>query len=369
MAMSDIEVEFSSEVILEKLHIDPKALLKARFNLKARKNLYKKMGSFLRANFPVKDTLEKLAMRYHKTKDYRGKIIDYWLDDIHLGKEFQECIRPWVPTQEHMLIAAAQRSGNIIAGLFDAVDLSEKSQLITKVIRSALLYPIFLLLMCGGLFEMFYQTIAPAYTTILPVDQWPEGGQRLYHVSEFIHNFKIFVGIAIVIGSIAISKTMPIWTGNIRNIFDRLPPWNIYKIKQSTSFLVSLSALLKAAVPFYDSLETIYNLSSPYVRQYVEKMMINIKVYAIPPRIAINVGLIPLETAGNIEDFGELGEVEQAIYDLAKEDLQDSIERITFMSTVIRTIGMFIVMFLIGWVYMTSNDINGALAASASKLH
>ncbi len=367
MAMTDIEVDLSFDSILEKLHVDPKSVLKMRFDLKTRKGLYKKMGGFLRSNFPVKESLEKLSNRYAKTNDYRGKIIDYWLEDIAQGKSLAEALKFWVPTQEHMLIAASQRSGNIVQGLFDAVDLSEKSQKITKVIRGALMYPIFLFLMVIGLFEMFIQTIAPAYTSILPLSEWPAGGHRLYTISKFVHDDKIYIGIIILILVVVIGKTMPMWTGKVRAGFDRFPPWNIYKIKQSTSFLVSLSALLKASIPFYESLETIYNLSSPYVKQYVERMMINIRVHGQLPRTAVDVGLIPKETAGNIEDFGELGDVEQAIYDLAQEDIEESIERITFLANMVRNIGMFIVVFLIGWVYMSSNDINNSLTQYAMR--
>ena len=69
---------------------------------------------------------------------------------------------------------------------------------------------------------MFSVKMAPTYLGILPLENWPSMGQNLYGMSHFIvSSWYILAGIMGVMGYI-ISKTIGVWTGSLREVFDKV---------------------------------------------------------------------------------------------------------------------------------------------------
>jgi type II secretory pathway component PulF len=340
--------------------------LKFKFGLTHRVNLYERLKSYTEEEFPVFESLLKFKQRYDKKKDFRGKIIAHWLDKMKNGATFSQAIRGWVPEAELNLISAGEDGTGLENGLREAIKFGKSSQRIKGTIIGGAMYPLVLLLVILGFTAMFSKQMAPTYLNILPLERWPDGGKYFYIMSKFLVDYWYYL-LAIFIGTgILIGKTIGSWTGSLRHVADRVPPWSVYKVYQACSFLIGLASMMQSGIPLNDSLLKIKKTASPWLAEYVEEMMKNLRRGGKNFGQHLNVGLLDEETAGDVIDYSELGKFELAIYSIGEKNLEESVVQIGNRMGLIRNLMIVLVGITVGFIYMTSIELNGVVADSAS---
>jgi type II secretory pathway component PulF len=340
--------------------------LKWRLGLSKRINIYERLESFTREEFPVYDSLFKFKQRYDKKNDFRGKIISIWLENMKNGASFSKAISGWVPEAELNLISAGEDGNGIEKGLEEAIKFAKSSQKIKNTIIGGSVYPVILLLVVLGFIAMFSKQMAPTYLKILPLERWPELGQYFYMFSSAIVNYWYILLITIMAGAFIIGTTINHWTGNIRELFDKFPPWSVYKVYQSCSFLIGLASMMQSGTPLNDALAKLKKTSSPWLANYVDDMMKNLKRGGKNFGQHLNVGLLDEETAGDVIDYSELGKFETAIYSIGEKNLLQSVNAIEIKMSVARNLMIVIVGLTVGLIYYTNIELNGAVAEAAT---
>jgi len=340
--------------------------LKFRLSLSHRISIYEKLKSYTEEEFPVYDSLLKFKNRYDKQKDFKGKVIGFWLEKMKHGASFSKAINGWVPEAELNLIAAGEDGKGIENGLGEAIKFAKSSKEIKSTIIGGATYPIILLLVVLGFVAMFSLQMAPTYMEILPVERWPELGQNFYAFSSFlVNNWLILVGI-LAITSTVVGLTIGSWTGQVRHIFDRVPPWSIYKVYQACSFLIALASMMQSGTPLNESLQKIGKSSSPWLKEYINVMVKNLKKGGKNFGQHLDVGLLDTETAGDVVDYSELGKFEVAIYSIGEKNLKTSVDQIAARMGLIRNLMIVMVGLTVGLIYYTSIELNSAVAEAAS---
>lgn len=346
---------------------DVPALLKFRLGLNHRINIYERLKSYTEEEFPVYESLLKFKQRYDKKKDFRGKVMAHWLDNMKSGSTFSQAINGWVPESELNLIASGEDGVGIEKGLAEAIKFGKSSQKIKATIIGGATYPIVLLLVILGFTAMFSLQMAPTYLNILPLERWPDGGKYFYLLSKFLVDYWYILIAVFVGGGILIGNTLGTWRGSVRTIADKIPPWSVYKVYQSCSFLIGLASMMKSGTPLNDSLIKLKKSSSPWLADYIEEMMKNLRRGGKNFGQHLNVGLLDDETAGDVIDYSELGKFEEAIYSIGEKNLEESVIQIGARMGLIRNLMIVLVGITVGFIYMTSIELNGTVADSASQ--
>jgi len=345
--------------------VDP--VLKFRLGLKSRINLYKRLKSFTEEQFPVYDSLVKFKTRYDKRKDFRGKIIGIWIENMKYGANFTAAIKGWVPESELNLIAAGEEGRGIEKGLGEAIKFADSAQKIKNTIIGGSMYPGILLLVVLGFIAMFSVKLAPTYLSILPVERWPEMGRNFYTVSKALVDYwYILLGLFIAVSTV-IGLTISHWTGPVREVFDKFPPWSVYKVYQSSAFLISLASMMQSGTPLNDALKRIKKTTSPWVGHYLDKMIKNLRRGGQNFGQHLDVGLLDEETAGDVIDYSELGKFEEAIYTIGEDNLQESVTKIEQRMALVRSLMIVLVGITVGIIYYTSIELNSTVAEAASS--
>ncbi len=350
---------------MKKSPINP--VLKFRFSLNHRIVFYKKLMSFTKEEFPVFDSLVKFKERFDKKKDFRAKIIEHILNTMKHGYSFSYALKGWVPEAELNLISAGEEGKGIDTGLAEAIKFGDSAKKIKSTIVAGSIYPLVLLSVVLGFIAMFSVQMAPTYLNILPLQRWPSLGQSLYGFSTFIVNYMIILLLILAALGVFIGKTMGGWTGPIRRIFDKLPPWSIYKVYQASSFLISLASMMQSGTPLNDALKKIKNSGSPWLAGYLEEMLKNMKKGGKNFGQHLHVGLLDEETAGDVIDYSELGKFEEAIYSIGEQNLEESVKKISQKMGLARNLMIVIMGLTVGIIYYTSIELNSAVAEAASS--
>ena len=341
------------------------------FSLKARISLYERIEAFLVGGVDVVTTLRTIRDRYLQRRSTRGraKILNAWIRSMELGGTFSDAIRPWVPTAEHMLISSGERGEGIISGLQEARVLSQASARSKAAIYGGTVFPAVLFAMIIGMLIMFQVQMVPIFKGLLPVERWPGSAQTLNSLSGFIKdNLSVMIA-AVVCTAIFIGYTMPRWRGDLRaKIFDHLPPWSIYRSYQASSFLISLSSLMRAGVANYDALRLMHRTASPWMRMHLERRMTNMRHGGENQGEALDTGLLDREVAGDIQDYSRLASFQDAIYRIGQRTLEEGVKSIQIKMDVLKNVLLFAVAASIVWIYLTSYGLQTTIAAQVNQM-
>lgn len=342
------------------------SVLKFRLTLDKRINIYERLKSYTEEEFPVYDSLLKFKQRYDKRRDFRGKIIGIWLEQMKQGYSFSDAVRGWIPESELNLIQAGEDGKGIEKGLAEAIKFGKSAQEIKSTIIGGSMYPAILFLVVLGFVAMFNKQMAPTYLGILPLNRWPEMGRNFYLFSKLVVDYWFILAVGITALSIFIGSTIGKWKGSVREIFDKVPPWSVYKVYQGCSFLIGLASMMQSGVPLNDAIIKIKNTSSPWLAHYMDEMLKNLKRGGKNFGVHLNVGLLDEETAGDVIDYSELGKFEVAIYSIGEKNLKDSVLRIQNNMSLARNLMLVVVGLTVGVIYYTSIELNGTVAEAAS---
>lgn len=356
------------------------SIAKSQFkgNLKTRLTLYKVIISAIKNKDSIKKAINKreakLVKRHNKLNPVSKRLkspggiempfLKHVDKQLLEGKNFAQSTEGWVSHNEQMLLDSGSSGGDIIKTLTMTMNMLESIQIMKKTLYTTLAYPLILMIILFGMIFAFSFKLIPILVKLLPPDQWESSQKTLYDFCMFFSNNFMFIIGGLIIGSIAIIKTLPIITGKIRQYLDILPPWSIYKEFNAGIFLISLSTLMQAGNTPIKSLYKLRESSPKYVREELEKMILSLNS-AVAPATAINTGFLG-EIGDDIEDISENGAFDEVLVNYGKDAIEQIIENIKLKTGIIRNILMILVVLFIGWGYSTFITIAQAISSQAS---
>ena len=148
---------------------------------------------------------------------------------------FADVVSDYVPESEAMLFSRFGSASD--ASVFRAAArLSSVDEKISKAIRQALLWPVFLFLLVILLLYSLGSNLFPTMATLAPVSDWPLGSRLVAVTSMWIAD-----SIGIVAGLVLVAVALWKWaerhhTGAGRNWLDRIPPFSLYRLRNGATF-------------------------------------------------------------------------------------------------------------------------------------
>jgi type II secretory pathway component PulF len=163
----------------------------------------------------------------------------------------------------------------------------------------------------------------------------------------------VFAGLFIIIASI-IWASLPVWTGKMRNLFDKLPPWNTYKLQLSVSWMMSLSAMVAAGVSVPDAMRMLADKSNRYLSNILEEALHYIaNGENLGSALAMTGEDFPnSEIIGDLMVYSDMNDFDKNISQIANDYMEESVRKMESISNVLNSIGIILVSLIIGWVVL-----------------
>ncbi len=334
------------------------AKLVFRTNTDKRMAISRKIASLLRNNFTLMDALHRIEM----IESFDGRKPDEPFaiamreiqQNLEKGMTFSEATRGWVPTEETLLLM----SGNVSSLLVSLENVSRVVGGIRRIKRamwSALAYPLFLFLLTIGIIIMVGIYLVPPLAQAAGSDIiWRGTAASLIWVSDFANKYW-YVFAAGLVGLISVVwLSLPIWTGRLRTLFDKLPPWNIYKLQTSVGWLMSLAAMVSAGVSVPDALRLLMDSSNRYLSNILEETLHHIaNGENLGSALALTGKDFPnSEIVGDLMIYSDMNDFAQNLDDIAKDYMEESVRRMESISSVLNSIGIILVSIIIGWIVL-----------------
>lgn len=176
----------------------------------------------------------------------------------------------------------------------------------------------------------------------------------LVNLSDWIKNYWAVAFASLPAVMAVIYFTIGIWTGTIRAIIDRLPPWSLYKVFTGISWLLALSALVKGGTPVSTALRALRRDSSRYLKERIDKTLVFINNGDNLGQALSKTGLdFPdKEIISDLKIYSELDNFEEALEALANDWLEESVYLIEQKASILNMVALLSVGGVIAWAVM-----------------
>lgn len=241
------------------------------FNAKARERLYRKLSQLLKNGVSLDRALEQISMieekRGHKAT---AAVLRRWRNAIENGTNFGQCVAPFVPSSESLLLETGGNSGRLQESFMNAAESVSQQRRVKGAIISAGSYPALLILVLIAALVLASYNIIPAFSEVLPVEEWLGVAATVAAVAQGIRENGLYFLLVIIAVISLVSFSMARWTGRTRLFVEKIPPWSIYRMWQGSSFLLSLASLMASGVKIDDNaLRRLVSRASPYLRERI----------------------------------------------------------------------------------------------------
>lgn len=332
----------------------------------------RKLASLLRNDFTLMDALGRIEM----IESYGGKkphepfaiVMREWQKNLERGMTFSEATRGWVPPEETLLVTSGNLS-NLVVALENVGRVVDGTTRIRRAMRSAIAYPLFLLALTFGIIIMVGVYLVPPLAEVGGNDiVWRGTARGLIWLSEFSikYWFPIVMGFLVVIGLMWAS--LPNWSGWLRSKFDSFPPWNIYKIQVSVSWLMALSAMVSAGVTIPDAMRMLADSANKYLRGILEHAL-----HFIANGDNLGVALENAdrnfpdrEIIGDLTIYADMNGFDQNLTSVANDYLDQSIRKMEAISNTLNSVGILLVSAIIAWVVLGTFQMQDQITAALS---
>lgn len=300
-----------------------------KMDVRGRIKLWRKLGKLLSDGIPIITALEELRdLRSKKEPMYLA--LKEWAAVMNNGKKFSDAVKPWVSTEESMLLLAGDQSGSLAQSMQSVVKVTKAKQSIKDAVLSGIRYPLFLIILAFAVMFMFSYKVIPAFAKASRGDKWTGMARTMIDVSHFMQNWLVWIALAAVILIVGVLVSMPKWSGPSRTAFDRYPPYSIYRITQGATWIIALSALIQAGMRIEMAMEQLMGNASDWAR-----VRINAALRGMKSGKNLGQALVMTrfefpdkEIISDIQVYSNKSGFDEALRIIGEEWITESVERI-----------------------------------------
>lgn len=343
-----------------------------RSNTEKRMAICRKLASLLRNDFTLIDALERLEMVESKNGTKPNEpfaiVMRQWQKNLEKGMTFSEATRGWVPPEETLLVTSGNLS-NLVVALENVGRVVDGTQRIKRAMTSAIAYPMFLLALTFGIIIMVGLYLVPPLAEVAGnTVVWRGSARSLIWLSDFSIKYWYFFVVIFASMVAFIWISMANWSGRIRTLFDKLPPWNIYKIQVAVGWLMSLGAMVSAGVTIPDAMRMLSDSANRYLRRILDTTL---RFIANGDNLGVSLSksgynFPDSEIIGDLTIYADMNGFDENLNHVANDYLNESVRKMEKISSTLNSVGILLVSAIIAWVVLGTFQMQDQITAALS---
>lgn len=344
------------------------ALIKWQFKSGAamRASFFEKLASLINDGKPLDAALRQMHARYAEKKRPLTPILAAWVNTMNEGKPFADASRGYISDTETIIIAAGEKSGDLAQAFEQAALVARAGADINKAVRKELATPVVQLIVLVGLMVGFSTSVAPGLSQSVPWSALDDSQRALFSLAKVVASTWFVVVPLMVVGFWAAMWSMPRYTGPARKWLDKIPPWSVYRIYSGSTFMISLSALIKAGIPIEAAIRFIRQQASPWMREHTAVMIGRLRSGADQGE-AMDVGLLGEDLADTVAIYSKTTNFEAAMNSVGKEAIKTGIESIQAKASVAKVMSTLLIGVFVGWMFDAMLSISDAAQRASQQ--
>jgi len=333
-----------------------------------RVSAYRKLRSLIHNRFSLMDAMERMyqiASKDGKNPDDTMAIaLSHWMTSVRNGDSLSVALRGWAPSTELLMLSVGDIT-NLELALENTIKVVEGMRRMREPVIEAITYPLFLLTLAMLLIFGVGKYLVPPMVDAVPTLHWKGLAKSLVDLSYFVGEHPWGLALPLPIVCIFIAWTFPRWRGGWRTIFDRFPPWSVYRIYIGVGWLLSLSALIKAGTPVSKALKMLRADSSRYLLYRIDRTIIfvnngdNLGDALYRTRLEFP----DEEIIGDLRIYAELDNFPAALSQLADDWLENSVRIIEKKAAWMNNFAILAIAGTVAWAVAGTFDMQDQMVA------
>ncbi|MBQ7456484.1 MAG: type II secretion system F family protein [Desulfovibrio sp.] len=219
------------------------------FTPSVRARLWRKLGVLLSHGVTLHQALVHLEEQAREEKALYQPIIASLVRALGRGESIAKALDGLVSGNECLLIEAGL-AGDISRAFLEASESCKEDVRLGEKIRQAAAYPLFLLVLLAAILVLFAKLVFPSLFLSIAPEALTGTAKNLYEVvTAFSSVWGLVCCGAVFFGCMAIVFSFGQLTGRIRLFLDKVFPWNCYRLRVGSRWLVGFARLLAFGVP------------------------------------------------------------------------------------------------------------------------
>lgn len=326
--------------------------VKFEFNAKARRRFYIKLSQLLENGVSLGTALQQIqAISSRSKKSVLPHVYAKWRRSVENGTNFGQCIGPYVPNAEAILLESGAESGFLVDSLHNAANTVEQQAKIRNAIISNAAYPVLLLGMLVAALILASYMVIPTFADILPIEKWKGSAYVVARTTSIIRDYGIYFLIIFVAIIVLVAFSLPRWSGKSRRYVENIIPWNLYRMWQGSAFLLAVSAVMNAGVKLDEvSLGRIVRNADPYLAQRVNAIKRGI-ISGANLGDALHqagYGFPDEDIISDLRIYARLRGFDKNLVRIVQSWIGDLVEKVGVIMKVLNTVVLFLIAIVIG---------------------
>ncbi len=348
------------------------AKMVCRFSNNKRIAIWRKLASLLKNDFTLVNALNRLQMIESrggaKPNEPFAICLREWEKNLERGLSFSDATRGWVPAEETLLLTSGNMSSLVVA-LENVGNIIVANKRIGSAVFGAIAYPLLLLVLVLGIIVMVGLYLVPPLADVAGDGMvWRGWASSLIWLSNLAGKYWHIFTVCFIVLCIVVWWSLPIWAGRMRAVFDRLPPWSVYKVRISVGWMMSLAAMVSSGVTVPDAMRMLADNSNRYLRNILERTLRYIANGDNLGDALANTGLdFPnQEIIGDLTIYADMNDFDDNLGQISKDYLENSVKRIESISSSLNTIGILLISAVIAWIVLGTFQMQDQITAFLS---
>ena len=168
-------------------------------------------------------------------------------------------------------------------------------------------------------------------------------------LSDFVNIYLVptLIAFGVLIFLIVISLSR--WTGRARYIFDKLPPYSIYRLSSGAGFLLAV-VMVKAGIPIPETLRILQRSAKPWYKERITVTLgyVNNGQNLGEALYRSKFDFPDKETVNDLRAYASLDGFDETLEKLGMEWMEESVDKIKAQASVLKNLSFI----LLGGVFM-----------------
>ena len=334
------------------------AKMVCKYSTDKRVAIWRKLVSLLKNDFTLVDALNRVQMIESKggakPNEPFAICMREWERNLERGMSFAETTRGWIPTEETLLLSSGNMSSLVVA-LENVSRIVAANKRIRRAVFGAMAYPLLLLVLVFVIIVMVGMYLVPPLAEVAGNRVvWQGSAASLIWMADAAQKYWRIGALGFAVIGFLAWWSLPRWTGRLRTVFDNIAPWNVYKLKLSVGWMMSLSAMVSSGVAIPDAMRVLADNSNRYVRNILEQTL---RYIANGDNLGValyNTGTnFPnAELIGDLTVYADMNDFDTNLMEISNDYLEDSVKKIESVSNTLNTIGILLISAVIAWIVM-----------------
>lgn len=297
--------------LFEKLRIKR---LKSHFNEIERIKFYSLLLEYSKAGVDRDTYLRRSQKRYEERNDPRAEIVSDWIQRIEEGFGFAEALSPWVTKEEYIILkTASNKKDGIVLALTKCIKLVQMNMEVNKAIKKvSFTVALYFFILPITIFLVFAIGLIPRVIEMLEMNIDDNT------FVKYVMAVKVGLGYFLVVffaGLYFLKKMIISPPSNFRIKFlDRIIPFSLFRIYQSSKFLVAYATFMGAGLNMSEILKEFMGMKNSWLSFYVSQMIYKHDSGQFTTAEVLKTkNFFDMEVEDKLDDYAEANKLEDEI--------------------------------------------------------